>query len=132
MILNKFPQIESGDQLPVCLIGDRLTFLSTCLVRCKYAAPAAVIEGESWDGASVPRWAWSVIGHPLRDEFRWASFWHDRLCVAATNIEQRTVADAVFLALLRDAGVAKWRRLAMWSAVRFYGVFLWRRNGGKQ
>lgn len=123
--------IHNGEEMPVCLVGDRLTFLSTCYLQCKYTDILLVNAQDSWDGASIPRWAWSVIGHPLRDEFRWASFWHDKLCERAENIEGRTVADAVFLALLRDAGVCKWRRLAMWSAVRFYGVFLWRRNRGK-
>ena len=122
--------IHNGEDMPVCLVGDRLTFLSECFLRCKYTSSTLANAGDSWDGASIPRWAWSVIGHPLQDEFRWASFWHDKLCERAECIEDRTLADAVFLALLRDAGVGKWRRLAMWSAVRFYGVFLWRRSGG--
>jgi hypothetical protein len=123
--------IDSGERLPVCLVGERLTFLSKCYLRCEYAGTIIVNEGDSWDGASIPRWAWSVIGHPLRDEFRWASFWHDHLCQRAKNIECRTVADAVFLALLRDEGVNKWRRLAMWSAVRVYGIWVWRIRCGK-
>lgn len=124
--------IHEGKDMPVCLVGERLTFLSECYLRCKYVPPTLVNAGDSWDGASVPRWAWSMIGHPLRDEFRWASFWHDRLCEKAECVEDRTIADAVFLRLLKDAGVCKWRRLAMWSAVRFYGVCVWRRGSGKQ
>ena len=121
--------VYSSDAMPVCLNGDRLTFLTACEIALdvgwaelrRYEQPEA-----SWDGATIPRPFWSIIGHPLSAEFRWASYWHDRLCEDARTIEDRTLADAVFLKLLADAGVQKWRRLAMWAAVRCYGIFLWR------
>ena len=82
--------------------------------------------GSSWDGASIPRWAWSIMGHPLAADVREASYWHDRLCEGGETPEDRMVADAVFLMLLRRSGVSRWRRWAMWLAVRFYAVFIWR------
>ena len=122
-------RIGDGQSLPVCLNGDRLEFLSTCDVvqefgesfLSRYETP-----GDSWDGATIPRALWTIAGHPFLPEYRWASYWHDRLCESAKTIEDRTVADAVFLKLLRDAGVSRWRRLAMWAAVRFYGLVIWR------
>ena len=126
--------VYSSDAMPVCLQGDRLTFLSACEivldVGCaelrRYESPET-----SWDGATIPRAFWSIIGHPLSTEFRWASYWHDRLCEDSRTIEDRTLADALFLKLLADAGVAKWRRLAMWLAVRFYGFSIWRHRRGR-
>ena len=116
----------SGEHLPVCLDGDRLVFLSPieCVVfvggvRLLLNEP----EGNSWDGATIPRACWSVMGHPLESDLRWASLWHDRLCEGTDTIEQRGFADAVFLELLRQSGVGFWRRWAMWSAVRVYGIF---------
>ena len=37
--------IDSGEKMPVCLVGERLTFLSKCYLRCKYTLGAAAI----WD-----------------------------------------------------------------------------------
>ena len=115
-----------GEHLPVCLDGDRLVFLSP--VECVVFVGGVRLvlnesEGSSWDGATIPPFCWSVIGHPLEADFRWASLWHDRLCEQTDTIEQRGFADAVFLELLRQSGVGFWRRWAMWLAVRVYGIF---------
>jgi hypothetical protein len=121
--------VTSEEQMPICLAGDRLQFVVACtptLAMGGVVFTAEEHEGDSWDGATIFRWAWTLIGHPLCKEFRWASYWHDRLCEASETIEDRTVADAVFLKLLRDEGVARWRRIGMWIAVRFYGLFIWR------
>jgi len=126
------PSIECGDQLPVCLVGDRLVFLIDCIVTMNWAGVTVYREekeGNSWDGATIPWFAWSVIGHPLSKEFRWASFWHDRWCESSQYTEDRTVGDAIFLRLLRESNVKKWKRLAMWLAVRLHSIFLWKGKG---
>ena len=129
MTIGGLPRVFDGDDLPVCLDGDRLEFFTWCWPTIWHGETKIEryeTTGASWDGASIPRWAWSIFGHPLQQEYRWASYWHDRLCESATCIEDRTIADAVFLRLLKAAGVPRWRRLAMWAAVRAYGIFLWR------
>ena len=123
------PRVFDGDDLPVCLKGDRLEFTVDCLPTIwtnEIKIERWELAGASWDGASIPRVFWSIFGHPLEQQYRWASYWHDRLCESATCVEDRTIADAVFLRLLTAAGVPKWRRLAMWAAVRIYGIFIWR------
>ena len=126
--------ITNGNDLPVCTDGQRLTLLEpitismwlggTYVTQCLRADFA-------WDGASIPWWSQWIFGHPLSPEYRWASLWHDIGCNEAQCIEDRTIADAVFLRLLREAGVGKYRRLAMWSAVRVYGIWVWRCRSGK-
>ena len=115
---------------PVCLEGERLTFLRNYTAEL-YLPDGMLLRrresaGDSWDGASIPRCAWSIMGHPLAADVREASYWHDRLCEGSETPEDRMVADAVFLMLLRRSGVSRWRRWAMWLAVRFYAVFIWR------
>lgn len=115
---------------PVCLEGDRLAFISDYTAKL-YLPDGMILRrresvGDSWDGASIPRWAWSIIGHPLTEDVRVASYWHDRLCEGSETPEDRMVADAVFIMLLRQSGVSRWRRCAMWLAVRCYAVFVWR------
>ena len=124
------------EALPLCGDGTYLEF--TAAVVCHHRlSPVSVMtlmvpDGYRYDGASIPRWAWCIFGHPLSPEFRWASLFHDRLCEDATSLEARTHADAVFLELLREADVSQWRRLLMWAAVRCYGIFIWRLNRGKK
>ena len=118
------------DDFPVCLEGERLTFISTHISRNILPGGIRVeryeYTGNSWDGASIPRYMRWIIGHPLSPELRQASYWHDRICEGSETFEDRMVADSIFLMLLRRSGVVRWRRWAMWFAVRFYAVFVWR------
>jgi len=127
--------ITSGENLPVCSDGTYLELTRDvyCVIVSDHERWQAMIvpEGYRWDGASIPRCLWWLMGHPLSTQLRWASLWHDIGCREAQCIEDRTIADAVFLRLLREAGVGKWRRLAMWSAVRVYGFWTWRCRRGK-
>lgn len=121
--------ITRAADMPVCLHGDRLTFTRDAAL---IAYPMVGVQlylyektGDSWDGASIPRIMWSIIGHPLQQEFRWASFWHDRLCEHSFLWADRRLADAVLLLLLHLYGVGYWRRTAMWIAVRAYAWLWW-------
>jgi hypothetical protein len=119
-----------ADDFPVCLEGERLVFMAEYISHdmlpggVHLSRPEDV--GSSWDGASIPRYMRWIIGHPLSPELRQASYWHDRICEGSETPEDRMVADAVFLLLLQRANVSRWRRWAMWLAVRFYAVFIWR------
>jgi len=119
----------TGD-FPVCLEGERLTFMGEYIAHDMLPGGVHISRsetpGNSWDGATIPWWARWIIGKPLSPLFRNASYWHDRLCEGSETPEDRMVADAVFLMMLRRAGVSRWRRWAMWFAVRFYAVFIWR------
>jgi hypothetical protein len=119
-----------ADNFPVCLEGERLTFMTEYLSLefLPNNIQMRLVEqvGNSWDGATIPWWVRWIIGKPLSPLFRNASYWHDRLCEGSETPEDRMVADAVFLMMLRRSGVSRWRRWAMWLAVRFYAVFIWR------
>jgi len=122
--------ITHASAMPVCLHGDRLTFVRDVVLSAEVVPGMELVReekaGDSWDGASIPRWAWSIIGHPLEQRFRWPSYWHDRLCESSCTWADRRLADAVLLVLLEEAGVGYWRRTAMWLAVRAYAWFIWK------
>jgi hypothetical protein len=80
----------------------------------------------TWDGASIPSLCWTIIGKPLDPRFALASLVHDWICEHAETRPQRVFADAMFLWLLRDAGVPKWRHYAMFLAVTMYRRIVWR------
>lgn len=86
--------------------------------------------GYETDGASIPRWCWPIIGPPIRSEYLIPSVVHDYLCDSAESYEHRVMADAAFFALLHRYGVPRWKRAAMYLAVRFYGRWAWRRKRG--
>jgi hypothetical protein len=122
-------RVYSGEELPLCLAGNRLEFTTDAWLTIYHGG--RIVErheraGATYDGASIPRILWSIAGHPLEQRWRWASYWHDRECEASECPEDRMIADAIFIRLLREAGVGKWRRLAMWAAVRLYSIFIWR------
>ena len=130
------PVIRSAKEMPVCLTeSNRLIFVSNCLLQaaintCGWSGSTLLWwdcrQGDSWDGTSIPRWAWWLIGHPLDANLRWPSFWHYRLCEAARTHGERMVADAVFFMLLEQENIARWRVIALWAAVRFYALFIWK------
>jgi hypothetical protein len=86
----------------------------------------AVPRYYTWDGASIPSLCWSIIGKPLDPRFALASLVHDWICEHAETRPQRVFGDAMFLWLLRDAGVAPWRHYAMFLAVTAYRRMVWR------
>lgn len=93
--------------------------------------PGATVEVSvpryyTWDGASIPALCWCIIGKPLDPRFALASLVHDWICEHAETRPQRVFADAMFLWLLRDAGVAPWRHYAMFLAVTAYRRLVWR------
>ena len=121
------------EDLPVCLIGDRLVFASAFVLLLETGGGVykiSLAEGYSWDGATIPRVWWSIMGHPLKQEFRLASLVHDWRCEHAKTGAERMVGDALFLELLENAGLPRWRRIGMWVAVRVWSLFFRRRERG--
>ena len=76
-----------------------------------------------FDGASIPRIAWILIGHPLSQEFLAPSAVHDKLC--QTHRFKPAKTHHIFKQAMRDNLVAWWKRTVMWSAVRLFGWQSW-------
>ena len=77
-------------------------------------------KGFDYDGASIPRAAWTLIGHPLRLDYLMQALWHDM--AYSSHMVSNKEADDTFLALLACTGDNSWaRRNAMWTAVRGVG-----------
>lgn len=103
---------------PVDLPGVRLTVV--------------VPAGFSFDGASIPRFAWMFIGAPFEPDFQLAACCHDWICERShdsDDYESRVIGDALFFNLLTKAGVPRWKRVAMYLAVRLNS---WWRYGRKE
>ena len=64
-----------------------------------------------WDGATIPRLVWFIIGSKTNPKFRTPSLIHDYLCNNKCLVDfDRKFSTDVFKACLEVAGVRKWRR----------------------
>ncbi len=82
-------------------------------------------KGFKFDGASIPRFAWSVVGHPFSGKLVRGAMVHDWLYRTGSS-GHRAIADAVFLHLLKEDKVAVWRRWVIYLSVRFFGRYSYR------
>ena len=96
------------------------------------AARAMQLDGMPWcgyNGASIPRLFWRLIGSPFTGLYRKAALFHDYFyqfhvdgCGGAiTRIE----ADRMFLEMMKFLGVARWRRNLIYFGVRVGGWASW-------
>ena len=79
--------------------------------------PALV--GLEFDGASIPIWAWPLIGSPFTGKYREAAVIHDTLCFAKDRPYKE--AHWVFRECLRALGVGRFRARVMYLALLIGG-----------
>jgi hypothetical protein len=76
------------------------------------------------DFASVPRFFWRLLppaGNGQAAAYGYAAVVHDWLYRRGYRFPSRKTCDAIFFDLMKAAGVAPWRRWAMYLAVRAFG-----------
>ena len=76
-------------------------------------------EGAIVDGASIPKFLWSVIGSPFVGKYRRPSVIHDHYCVTQDR-PSREVHKA-FCEMMKVEGVSSFRRKLMCFAVKQFG-----------
>ena len=81
-----------------------------------------------FDGASVPRFFWRIIGPNTDNKFLIAALVHDVLCENHNYIDNdRTFSTEVFNALLEASEVYPFKRFLMKKSVNFFQIFCnWR------
>lgn len=96
-----------------------------------------VPKGFVCDGASVPRFCWSLLGIHPDGLNRAAALVHDYLYLMSGETKtfldgqsaimnwKRRDADRLFCRILRESGVSKFKRRMMYRAVRIFGRFYW-------
>ena len=83
-----------------------------------------VPQGFEFDGASIPPFFWTSFHSPFHPKVVRAALVHDRLYV--THEVDKKEADLIFLELLEQDGVTRWRRKNMWRAVHLFGGRAWK------
>ena len=76
----------------------------------------------SWDGASIPKIFWRIVGSQYNPEFLPASCIHDWLCEHKSFIEKNgvQVSSDIFRDILILSHVPEWKAKTMATAVRLY------------
>lgn len=90
-----------------------------------------VEKGSISDGATIPRFLWSIIGHPM-DDYAQAAFVHDKLYTEKFYSRKR--CDQIFLEGMAVLKVVLWKRRIMYRALRIFGWWAWgrKKNGNKR
>lgn len=88
--------------------------------------------GFTTDFASIPRFAWSIIGHPAGEHGK-AAVVHDWLYqhpddgVKTEGARSRRRCDQIFLEAMKVLGIGWWKRSTMYFAVRVGGRGAWKK-----
>src|ERR1700710_1016643 len=107
------PQVAfQPDGRTVRLLAD-MTFYDPAETR--WAVPAAAVV----DGASIPRFLWTIIGGPFEGRYRDASIIHDWFCDRRTRTWQAT--HRVFYDAMLVSGVAVTQSKILYFGVRYGG-----------
>lgn len=87
-------------------------------------------KGYCFDGASVPKIFWRVIGSNTDNRFLVAALIHDVLCEHHSYVNNdRQFSTSVFNALLEASNVNPFKRFLMKNSVNFYQRFCgWRKK----
>lgn len=83
-------------------------------------------KGLTFDGASIPRIAWRVIGHPFSMPLLVSALPHDGIYVS--ELFPQKDCDWIFLCLMQKVGINWVKRNTIYSAVRLFGWSVWRKH----
>ena len=84
-----------------------------------------VKKGFDFDGASIPRILWSVVGSPMEGNYVPGAVIHDGLY--ASQKVSKTEADNIFLDLMKQSKVGYIKRTSMYLAVKMFGGKDWKK-----
>ena len=115
---------ESPALTPVADKTDEWTVDCHWMSHCVNGRAVIIRRGFHTDGASIPRLAWRVIGHPFSKDILPHALAHDALY--ASEAMTRRECDDWFAESMRISGVSAIKRRAIWSAVRLFGWSVWR------
>ena len=81
----------------------------------------SIPKGYCYDGASIPRFFWRVVGSNYDNRFLIPALIHDVLCEHHEYINNdKSFSTDVFNALLESSGVYSFKRFLMKNSVAFY------------
>lgn len=136
---NKEPHTDVRKPVPSDTISEREIKLGRPYINktdvqfeINYLGTVYIIDipkGYAWDGASIPRIFWRIIGPKGDNTFLNASMVHDIICENKYLVAyDRQLSSIILREILLASGVAKWRANTMYNIVDFYQKYFcdWR------
>ena len=111
-------------ELKVNIVNENVFVLSEDKTVESLGYRVTVKNGFDFDGASIPKWLWSIYGSPLNGNYVVASLIHDGL-YASQKVPKR-ISDSVFLDIMKQSNVGYIKRTSMYLAVRMFGGKDWK------
>lgn len=113
--------------LDIRVIGSQTyEVLAPLVYERKNGQTIQVNPGFDFDGASIPRAFWSIVGSPMTDGYQEAACLHDALY--ASEYFSRKECDELFLEAMESKNVFEFKRNSMYEAVRTAGWMVWKEH----
>ena len=109
--------------LKVNIVDENVYILLEDVVVESLGYKTTVKAGFDFDGASIPKWLWSIYGSPLTGNYVVASLIHDGL-YASQKVSKR-LSDKIFLDIMKQSSVGYIKRTSMYLAVKLFGGKDW-------
>lgn len=102
-------------------------FKDQCNISRYFGFTLNIPKGFKWDGATIPRGFWWIIGGKGSPEFLIASLFHDYICKNKYLMKgNRYLSSLLFKEVLIACGVPTWKATIMFHAVdNFQKLFKW-------
>ena len=110
--------------LDLQIINENLFILNKDKTVESLGYSITVKKGFDFDGASIPKWLWSIYGSPLNGNYVVASLIHDGLY--ASQIVSKSLSDKIFLDVMKQSNVGYIKRTSMYLAVKMFGGKDWK------
>ena len=111
------------NELKVNIVDDNVFILFEDVVVESLGYNITVKKGFDFDGASIPKWLWSIYGSPLNGNYVVASLIHDGLY--ASQKVSKKISDKIFLDIMKQSNVGYIKRTSMYLAVKMFGGKDW-------
>ena len=112
------------NELKVNIVDDNVFILFEDVAVESLGYSVTVKKGFDFDGASIPKWFWSIYGSPLNGNYVVASLIHDGLY--ASQKVSKEIADKIFLDIMKQSKVGYMKRTSMYLAVKLFGGKDWK------
>ena len=110
--------------LDLKIVNENLFILGNDKTVESLGYSVTVKKGFDFDGASIPKWLWSIYGSPLNGNYVVASLIHDGLY--ASQKLSKNLSDKVFLDVMKQSKVGYIKRTSMYLAVKLFGSKDWK------
>ena len=111
------------EELSVKKVGKQTYILLEDITVKSLGYEIKLLQGFDFDGASIPKWLWSIYGSPLTGNYVVASLIHDGLY--ASQIVSKNLSDKIFLDIMKQSNVGYIKRTSMYLAVKLFGGKDW-------